>query len=271
MSNGDVRRITRDIDIGGVTAFTQGEEVVVETTMPHPEQPQFKHIVCSRLTGKRYQLRDEDLEISQKAPAPAQYFAPGDAFQQGVVASPSDAQYSSPSDAFGGPYAGAPAYQSPLEQVRPRPSGAEETQTRLMKFSGGIAGLGLLIIITTFMPWLSLMGFDLGSGWNAMLHGSNSGGFAIYVHGEGVMFFTGIWSIIIGLAVITGAVLFFYKRNIVGGWVSNIAGVCGVLFSSLTIMTIVTHGVSAGFGLWLFNLTSLGAVILSSFAIKAFR
>jgi len=207
MSNGDVRRITRDIDIGGVTAFRQGEEVVVETTMPHPERPQYKHIVCSRLTGKRYQLRDEDLEMPQSPePATEQYFAPGDAFQQGVIGGAAQAQYASPSDAFAGPYAAAPSYQSPLEQVRPRPSGVEETQAKLMKFSGGIAGIGLLIAITTFMPWLSLMGFDLGSGWNAMLHGSTSGGFAIYVHGEGVMFFTGIWSILIGLAVITGAV-----------------------------------------------------------------
>jgi hypothetical protein len=249
-----------------------GEEVVVENSTPHPERPEYKHIVYSRLQNKRFQLRDEDLEIPlptpSHEPAPQQYFAPGDAFQQGLAGSPSQAQYASPSDAFGAPYAAEPTYRSPLEQVRPRSSGADDT--RLMKYSGGIAGLGLLIVITTFLPWLSAMSMNLGSGWDAMLHGSGGGGFSVYIHGEGVMFFTGFWSIVVGLAVITGAVL-FYKRNIVGCWVANIAAVIGVFLSCATTMTIVTHGISAGFGLWLFNLASLAAVIVSSFAIRSFR
>lgn len=104
MSNGEVRQITRDIDIGGARAFTKGEQVVIERAEPNPERPEYKHVVFSRLMGKWFQLRDEDLEAPQYLPPrdaeQSQYFAPGDAFQQGVIASGPPPPLASPSDAF---------------------------------------------------------------------------------------------------------------------------------------------------------------------------
>lgn len=137
-------------------------------------------------------------------------------------------------------------------------------------YSSAIGALGLLIIITTFLPWLTVMGFNLGSGWNAMLHGSSSGGFSIFIHGEGVLFFTGFWSIFIGLTIIVGAVM-LYMRYTAGVWVARIAGFFGVLFSVLTTMTVSFNGMTAGIGLWLFNVFSLAAVIVAVLSIKAFR
>lgn len=147
---------------------------------------------------------------------------------------------------------------------------SQKDETRIMWFSISIAALGLLIVITTFLPWLNFMGLHLGSGWNAMLHGSSSGGFSVYVHGEGVIFFTGFWSIAVGLAVIAGAIS-LYIRNTIGVWIARVAGGFGVLFSALSIITVVTHGMGAGVGLWLFNLLSLAAVIVSVVSIRAFQ
>jgi len=266
VANGEVRQVTRDIDIGGATAFTRGEQVTIERVEPNPERPEYKHVVFSRLTGRWYQLRDEDLDPPQAMDA-TQPYSPGDAFQQGVIPSGPPAQYVSPSDAFGQPLGAGRTYAVPMTQTKKM---SQKDEQRVMWYSAATAGLGLLIIVSTFLPWLSFMGLHVGSGWNAMLHGSSSNGFSLFIHGEGVIFFTGFWSILIGIAVITGAVL-LYTRNTVGSWVAEIAGGLGVLFSVLSILTVVTHSLSAGVGLWLFGLLSLATAIVSVRTIKAFR
>ena len=273
MSNGQIWQIANDIDIGGAIAFTKGEQVTIAKTEPNPERPENRHTVFSRLTGNWYQLRDEDFEPMQYAPpqpAEPQHFAPGDAFQQGVIAPP--APFVAPGDAFG-----QQQYGQPLGAVQPvRPPRtytvalSKKDEKLVIWYSSAIGALGLLIIITTFLPWLTVMGFNLGSGWNAMLHGSSSGGFSIFIHGEGVLFFTGFWSIFIGLTIIVGAVM-LYMRYTAGVWVARIAGFFGVLFSVLTTMTVSFNGMTAGIGLWLFNVFSLAAVIVAVLSIKAFR
>ena len=274
MSNGEVWQIAHDVDVGGgAIAFTKGEQVTIQSTVPNADRPEYRHFVFSRVMGQWYQLRDEDLEAPQ-------HFAPGDAFQQGVIAPAPQAPYSSPgdafgqparfgmpADAFGQPYGAAQAARAPQTRTRSL-SGKDET--RIMWFSGAVVALGVLIVITTFLHWLHFMGFQLGSGWNAMMHGSSGNGFSIFIHGEGVLFFTGFWSILVGLAVITGGVMLF-MRYTAGSWVARIAGGAGVICSAMTIITIVTHSLSAGAGLWLFNLASLAALIVSVWSIRAFR
>lgn len=274
MSNGQVWQITNDIDIGGTIAFTRGEQVTIASSEPNPQRPEYRHTVYSRLTGNWYQLRDEDFEPVQYPPpqpeAPPQHFAPGDAFQQGVIAPP--APFVSPGDAFG-----QQQYGQPLGAVQPARAPKTYTVTLSKKdeklliwYSSALGALGLLTIITTFLPWLTVMGFNLGSGWNAMLHGSSNGGFSFLIRGEGVLFFTGFWSILIGLAIIVGAVMLF-MRYTAGVWVARIAGFLGVLFSVLTTMTVSFNGMTAGIGLWLFNIFSLAAVIVAVLSIRAFR
>jgi hypothetical protein len=280
VSNGEVWQIAHDVDVGGgAIAFTRGEQVTIYSTVPNEERPEYRHFVFSRVMGQWYQLRDEDLEAPQPAGTP-QHFAPGDAFQQGVIAPGQPGSYSSPGDAFGQParfgipadafgpsYGAAQAARVPQTRTRSM-SGKDEK--RVMWFSGAVTALGVLIVITTFLPWLQIMGFQLGSGWNAMMHGSSGNGFSLFIHGEGVLFFTGFWSILVGLAVITGGVMLF-MRYTAGSWVARIAGGAGVICSAMTIITIVTHSLSAGAGLWLFNLVSLATVIVSVWSIRAFR
>jgi hypothetical protein len=274
VSNGEVWQIAHDVDVGGgAIAFTKGEQVTIQSTVPNAERPEYRHFVFSRVMGQWYQLRDEDLEAPQ-------HFAPGDAFQQGVIAPAPQAPYSSPGDAFGQPARfGMPAdaFGQPYGAAQAAPAPRTRTvsitgkdEKRVLWFSGAVTALGILIIVATFLPWLQLMGFKLGSGWSAMMHGGSSNGFAFFIHGEGVLFFTGFWSILVGLAVITGGVM-LYMRYTAGSWIARIAGGLGVIFSSLTIITIVTHGLGAGVGLWLFNLMSLAAVIVSVLSIRAFQ
>ena len=277
MTNGEVWQITNDIDVGGgAIAFTKGEQVTIYSTVPNPERPEYRHYVFSRAMGQWYQLRNEDLEPASEP----QHFAPGDALQQGVIAPAPGAPYTSPGDAFGQParfgvpadafgpsYGAAQAAQGPRTRTVSM-KGSDEK--RMMWFSIAITALGALIVITTFLPWLTLMGFKLGSGWNAMMHGSSSNGFSFYIHGEGVLFFTGFWSILVGLAVITGGVM-LYMHYTLGSWIAWIAGGVGVLCSVRSTLTFVTHSLSAGAGLWLFNLASLAALIVSVWSIRAFR
>jgi hypothetical protein len=62
-------RITHDVLIGGMLAFRAGESVIIDTVDPNPQRPENRFVVTSRiLTGRRFQLRQEDLgpeEISQ--------------------------------------------------------------------------------------------------------------------------------------------------------------------------------------------------------------
>ena len=256
MSNGQVWQIANDIDIGGTIAFTKGEQVTIASSEPNPERPEYRHTVYSLLTGNWYQFMDEDFEPVQYPPpqpeAPPQHFAPGDAFGQ--------QQYGQPLGAV------QPARVPKTYTV----AMSRQDEIRVIKYSTALWALGLMTIVTTFLPWLTVMGFNLGSGWNAMLHGSSNGGFSIFIHGEGVLFFTGFWSILIGFAVIVGAVM-LYKGYTAGVWVARIAGFFGVLFSVLTTMTVSFNGMTAGIGLWLFNIFSLAAVIVAVLSIKAFR
>jgi hypothetical protein len=57
VANGEVRQVTRDIDIGGATAFTRGEQVTIERVEPNPERPEYKHVVFSRPWTQRSLIR----------------------------------------------------------------------------------------------------------------------------------------------------------------------------------------------------------------------
>lgn len=63
---GDSLIIARDVKIGDVLAFRKGEQVVVESVSPNPTRPEFKYVVYSQTSNKRYQLSDADLSKSQQ-------------------------------------------------------------------------------------------------------------------------------------------------------------------------------------------------------------
>lgn len=58
---GDECRVTRDIVIGGQTAFSFGSAVIVEKVDPNVHRPHYKYVVTSPHTGTRYQLSDADI------------------------------------------------------------------------------------------------------------------------------------------------------------------------------------------------------------------
>ncbi|MBK5093219.1 MAG: hypothetical protein JJE48_06860 [Actinobacteria bacterium] len=127
---------------------------------------------------------------------------------------------------------------------------------------------GLAVILSTFLPWASMLGFNV-SGWRMMSNvaGSNSGNF-LFASGDGMLVFTGFWSLLVGVAIAVGiAVLVSGRRS--GGRIAQVAGGLGLVLSIITAVMLYTHRVSAGIGLWMFIAFSVAAVILAQLAIRA--
>jgi hypothetical protein len=285
MTNGDVRVIAGDIIAGGVTAFSKGERVAIEGVDPNPQRPEYKYVVFSRLTGKRFQLRDADLEplpVLEQAPAygaaspvpfqpsaePEQpYLSPGDAFQQGVMNDGPQEQFYSPGDAFQPTPGYQPAYRPPARAAGRR-YGAP-SPAKVMWYGIATGAAGFTVIVSTFLPWLSFLGFRGGSGWSTMLHGTG-GGFSILLTGEGVLFFTGFWSIAVGLAIIAGVVLMFMRQR-VGGLIAQIAGALGALFALTSMITAFSNSLTPAIGLWLFLTFSAAGAILAGVTLRVTR
>jgi len=64
--DGSAARIKRNIVSEGITAYSEGEAVIIEKIVPNPNRPEFKYVVCSKTTNKHYQLSDDDLEIVER-------------------------------------------------------------------------------------------------------------------------------------------------------------------------------------------------------------
>ena len=129
-------------------------------------------------------------------------------------------------------------------------------------------GCGLVVILSTFLPWASMLGFNV-SGWRMMSNvaGSNSGNF-LFASGEGMLIFTGFWSLLVGVAIAVGiGVLLSGRRS--GGRVAQVAGGLGLVLSIINAVMFYTHRLSAGIGLWMFIAFSVAAVILAQLAIRA--
>lgn len=55
--------VQRDVVIGGVVAFKQGERVVVEAESPDPQRPEYRYVVLSQTLNKKFRLSDMDLFV----------------------------------------------------------------------------------------------------------------------------------------------------------------------------------------------------------------
>ena len=55
--------VQRDVVIGGVVAFKQGERVQVEAESPDPQRPEYRYVVLSRTLNKKFRLSDLDLFV----------------------------------------------------------------------------------------------------------------------------------------------------------------------------------------------------------------
>lgn len=107
-------------------------------------------------------------------------------------------------------------------------------------FIAGCLGIfGLVIIVSTFLQWVSATGgyFIISSnptGWDFMVHGGSTGfGNFAYISAGGVLYFSGFWSLVLGLAVINGAVLLFMRIGLGG------IGIDVVLFRLMSVCSVI--------------------------------
>ncbi len=63
MNQGTIKR--QVVVEGNQVAFEAGETVEIESTQPNPQNPAFKYVVLSQRLQKRFQLSDDDIELTQ--------------------------------------------------------------------------------------------------------------------------------------------------------------------------------------------------------------
>ena len=80
---------------------------------------------------------------------------------------------------------------------------------------------GLAVILSTFLPWASMLGFNV-SGWRMMSNvaGSDNGNF-LFAHGDGMLVFTGFWSLLVGVAIAVGITVLLSGRRAGAGSFDN--------------------------------------------------
>jgi len=60
---GKLGYIMRDIVIGGVIAFKEGDYVKLEAESPDPQRPQYKYVVESKSLARKFRLSDDDISF----------------------------------------------------------------------------------------------------------------------------------------------------------------------------------------------------------------
>jgi len=224
--------IAADIAVNGVLTFGRGEQVVVQQVSPNPQRPEYRYAVTSARTGAWYLLRDADIMPPFETQA-----QPQQPVQQLVE-----------------------VVQQPYLKRR----------RRYLRYRAGpiisvLAGVsGLIMIISTFLAWISASGV---SGWSMMF----SSGFGtshnfLFSTGSSKIVFSGFWSLLFGILVVAGAV------TLVTGWgganslvlTGGILGLGVSVVSIVMIYTVKPVALAPGVGLWLFAVFSLIATIAGS-------
>jgi hypothetical protein len=188
-----------------------------------------------------------------------QQAAPGDAYagQQPV--------YSPPVSDYLGQQSGQPRYASPstIPTAQAAAASRRGKNAQLASIFGWCtATVGALVFLTTFLPWLS-GGLDIiqgPSGWTLMVKGSELGGNFIWIKIPGLLYFSGLWSMLAGLAIIAGAVMLL-KRIVAGRLVAGIGGIIGVGAATVNIVMTYNYQLGVAFGGWLFLVFCVLAVV----------
>ena len=129
---------------------------------------------------------------------------------------------------------------------------------------------GLVVILSTFLTWVSSDGFEFvvsvnPTGWAFLTKGGSVGGNFAWIRAEGILYFSGLWSILAGLGIIAGAVMLLvgYRQ---GGRVAGVAAIVGVFAAAINL--VMTFKLENGIGIWLFLLFSIDAVFCGEFATR---
>ncbi|MBU1671403.1 MAG: hypothetical protein KKF41_02025 [Actinobacteria bacterium] len=72
---GDVCELRGEVTVADSIAFARGELVTVEEIKLNPQRPEYRYVVYSTMTGKRFQLSDRELKMREKAFAPEYHSA----------------------------------------------------------------------------------------------------------------------------------------------------------------------------------------------------
>jgi len=175
-------------------------------------------------------------------------------------------------------YAPAPPVSDYLQQQSHgyRHAAPSATSVRTRKAgnrSYAIAGVvamgisGVAVLLSTWIAWMSAdlgvmeMGSSSASGWQFMVHGGSlPGGNFVWLKAEGILYFSGLWSLIAGAGILAGLVMLLAGSK-AGGHVSGIFGVVGVGAATVNLIMSFKLGAGNGIGIWLFLLFSVAAVV----------
>ena len=131
---------------------------------------------------------------------------------------------------------------------------------------------GLIVILSTFLTWVSSDGFEFvvsvnPTGWAFLTKGGSVGGNFAWIRAEGILYFSGLWSILAGLGIIAGAVMLLvgYRQ---GGRVAGVAAIVGVFAAAINLVMTFKLENGIGIGIWLFLLFSIAAVFCGEFATR---
>jgi len=191
-----------------------------------------------------------------------------------------------PQQPVGGPQYNMPGYyyqQQPAtapvqwpQDYGYNPSQGRETGQRGAAVRGGAPlvyslvtlACGLAVILSTFLPWAGMLGYNV-SGWSMLSAGgwSNGGNF-LFAYGKGMLVFTGFWSLLVGVAIVAGIAILLSGRRF-GARIAQVAGGMGLVLSLITIVMLYTHKVGAGIGLWMFVVLSAASVVFAQLAVRA--
>jgi hypothetical protein len=191
---------------------------------------------------------------------------------------PQQGQYQQP--AYGqSPYAQQPMgqYQQP-QQYPPMPPQQYQQPYAAMGATGkrGSTALGLITILmglvvigSTFLAWVSAsaMGISATVTGLSYMTGSSSGlgggNFSLVLTGEGVIFFTGFFSLLFGALILIGGLVMLFRRRI-GGVLTFIFALLATGVAAVDVAMIMSKmpGGSASYGIWMFVGASFVALVL---------
>jgi hypothetical protein len=147
---------------------------------------------------------------------------------------------------------------------------------------GGSILLGLLTMLfggvvvgSTFLQWLStprILNISVNiTGWSTMRTGMEAfggSGFNLVLTGQGTVFFTGFFSLLLGALIVLCSIITLFRRR-PGGVLALTFALAAAAAAAIDITMIYAKmDMSPGLGLWVFAGASLAALILGIIALS---
>jgi len=130
---------------------------------------------------------------------------------------------------------------------------------------------GAVVIGSTFFSWIWGTGVFSSSAWNGLVHTTGSN--FLYTSGEGVIFFSGFWSLLVGVLLVVAGIIAFFRVRI-GGAFALVFGMIGTGIAAVNIVMCFTkmsplETTYPGVGLWVFAGLSLAGLVLGIVGVSS--